>query len=670
MRQSLLSALFAGVLACLPYAVAAQPGADGAARRTDAAREASPLLREVFAAIARNDWQAARERVRDARGPVPVKLVEWLYLRRGSGATFDDYVNFLRANGDWPDADRLRRRAEDAIDSRASAGDVLAWFARHPPRSGDGGLRYAKALFDAGRRPQAAAVLRQAWVERDFSPAAFREIRTQYAQHLRTEDHVRRLDALLWAGRTQSAQAMLPLVPEGERALAEARLGLSALRGGTDRLLARVPARLADDPGLAYERARWRRLKQQPGALDLLDRPRDKLGPRPDKWWTERRVHAQDLLERGYISEAYRLVARHGIPPGGADHAEAEWLAGWIATRLLRDPKEGYPHFARTYEAVNFPISRARFAYWAGRAATAAGDRDGGARWYRAAAQHPETFYGQLAIEQAGDPALARFPADPKPTANERTRFNARELTAAARLLAANDRTDDLLPFVQRLLDIAESPGERVLALDLVAELGRTELQVRAAKLSSQQGRTFYGHAYPTPFRARSEFGVEPALLLAIARQESEFDTEAVSPAGARGLMQLMPATAQDVARSLGLGWRPQALTGDPAYNVRLGDAYLGGLLERYGGSYVLAVAAYNAGPSRVVRWLGIYGDPRGGDVDTIDWIESIPFAETRNYVQRVLEGVAVYRHRLGPERTTLRLQRDLARGGRGDDRS
>jgi len=439
---------------------------------------------------------------------------------------------------------------------------------------------------------------------------------------------------------------------------------------------------MKDDPGLAYERARWRRRAGlNDSALDIIENtphsPSD-LG-RPDKWWDERQLQARRLIRLRHYAEAYRLVKNNGLAPKSelalppspnrpiktkytADFAEAEWMAGWLALVYLKEPEIAYGHFVRMYATVSYPISVARGAYWAGRAAEATGDKKSADRWYQIAARNPTTFYGQLAAEKEGGSKLFRMPQDPKPTADELKAFYQRDLVRVIRAMGAIGEGKWLKPFFMTLLNRSSSTKEQAMIADLAQEVGRVDLGVRAGKYASRDGLVLVDMSYPTTsFPSRTP--LDPALVHALSRQESEFNSKAISPVGARGLMQLMPYTAKKVAGSLDMPYSRARLTSDMDYNVLLGSSYLKSLLREFSGSYILAIAAYNAGEANVRNWLRLYGDPRAGEVDPINWIELIPFAETRNYVQRVLESLQVYRFRLGDgNHMNIQLTADLHR--------
>jgi len=385
------------------------------------------------------------------------------------------------------------------------------------------------------------------------------------------------------------------------------------------------------------------------GARQLLaDRPA--APDRPDKWWFEQRYQIRQAITDGLPEAAYAIASKHGQDTAGR-FAEAEWLAGWLALRFLNRPAVAGKHFSAVFGRVRYPISRARAAYWAGRAAEAAGDREQAAAWFRRAARHPTAFYGQLAARILAAP-LCFSTEEPAAPAAARVRFDARPLAQAARLLGEAGDFETLSVFVAHLSRQAETPAGHLLVSRIGLAYGAPHISVEAAKRASRNGAPLVALAYPLPFGAaeiaRAPDPPETALALALARQESALNPRAVSRSGARGLMQVMPRTAREVSRRLGLRYSRSRLTEDPGYNIALGSAYLSELLQDYGGSHMLALAAYNAGPTRVNRWLQRYGDPRSGAVDPVDWIELVPYPETRNYIQRVLESAVVYRSRLG----------------------
>lgn len=626
-----------------------------------------PAAEAAFKAIQAGDWKAARRLADGAADPLVGKIVRWLdYTRADGGGGFEEISTFIAENPHWPNQTLLQRRAEEAMPASLSEGAVLAWFKDRQPASTDGLIRYGAALLASGDAERGRAVLREAWINANFGGLQERTFYKHFRKLLTAEDHWRRLDRLLWDGRLGPARAMLSKVDPGRRALAEARIILTTNTGGVERALRRIPAELRNDSGLVYERLRWRRRKGLDGpARELLDGAPPNL-VRPEKWWNERAILARRALQDGHVSEAYRMARAHGLAEG-ADLAEAEWLAGWIALRFLGDARDARGHFVAMFKAVNFPVSLARGAYWAGRAAEALKDQTAAEAWYRTAARHPASYYGQLAAVRLEPGRAFSLPAEPLPAPAEFEAFDSHELAGAARILSELGEVDRLRPFVLALSAISESPGWYALTAALARARGRPDVAIAVAKRANRAGSHVVHAGYPTldpPAAAAisGHNGVEMPLVLAVIRQESAFAPEAESPAGAKGLMQLLPATARGVAKELNVPYSPENLIRDPDLNVRLGQSYLRALIEDFAGSYVLALAAYNAGPARARAWMRANGDPRDPAVDVVDWIEMIPFEETRNYVQRVMENLQVYRGRLNETEVALTPEPDRRR--------
>jgi soluble lytic murein transglycosylase len=590
-------------------------------------------------------------------------VLRWLELQQPrSGASFEDLAAFIDANPDWPMQDILMRRAEEALVERTDDSLVLAWFALRGPGTADGAMRYAEALFRAGDKPKAIATVKEAWRSGGFGSKQEAAFLKRYRQYLTGDDHARRLDKMIWDARYDEARRVMKLVDANTRALADARIRLANMSGGVDGALKKVPESLQKDPGLLFERMRWRRRKGQvEGALEIARNGPKDLG-RPDIWWPEREYLARKAVSAGKMSEAYKIVREHHLT-GGAGLAEAEFLSGWIALRYQKDSKAALAHFTRLYENARFPVTQARGAYWAGRAAEAAGDRKSAQAWYHKAALFPITFYGQLGLDKLDAGARPAWPTTPQASAADRRTFEQSELTRVARLLNELGAYDRVKPFILRHVTTAKSPAQHALAGELAMALDRPDLAVSAAKRSSQAaGVMLPEYGWPVSAAVMGD-SPERALIHATVRQESAFEVQAVSRAGARGMMQLMPATAKSIARSLGLPHSDHRLLNDPHYNIRIGRTYLGRLIDEFDGSYVLALAAYNAGPARARQWMRENGDPRRANVDVIDWIELISFEETRNYVQRVLENLQVYRQVLGDPNRSQGIGKDLRRG-------
>lgn len=623
-------------------------------------------MRRAFAAVDAGRWEAAHAAA--AGHAVGAKIIRWLDIQRpGGGYGFDATAQFLADNPDWPLPEILLRRAEEQI---AAVGDdrrVRDWFGSRKPITSFGAIRLAEALDRGGDKTAAAALARETWIAMPLTDRQEQELPQRFAGAIGARERWLRLDRLIWERRLGEAQRLLPLIDAGRRALAETRIKLAREADDAPDAVARLPAETAKDPGLAYERARFnRRQGFDDAALAIHRQAGGDLG-RPDIWWRERELIVRRMLREGREREAYDLARRHGTrPEHGQAHAEAMFLTGWIALRRLNDPAAALPSFAGLFAAARFPVTQARGAYWAGRAAEAAGDAAIARDWYLRATRYDVTYYGQL--------ALLRLPEETRPpiagvatlSSEERAQFDRSELVRAARLLADVEEHDRVKHFVRRLVDVAETPGHHRAASQLAMGLGRPDLAVSAAKRSAQRaGVMIADEGWPT-IRVPDGDRPEPALVLATIRQESAFEADAVSHAGARGLMQLMPATARMVASKLGRGDHSlPKLIADPGYNMLLGRTYLAGLLDDYNGSHFLALAAYNAGPGRAAQWIRDNGDPRATNIDPIDWVELISIEETRNYVQRVTENLNVYRRKLGSRTWFSQMEREFKASAR-----
>ena len=585
-----------------------------------------------------------------AQDRFPRKGLLWLYIQdKRNKLSFEEIAAFVAQNPRWPRQARLALRAEDKIDDQTAAAAVAGWFATRDPKTLNGLRQLVRAYGETGRADRIPDTVRRAWVDLDLPGGDEHAFRKDFRRHLRPEDNTARLERLLWAGKTRLAARQARRMPEPERRLAEARIALRTFAGGVDRAIARVPANLQNDPGLIFERTRWRRRKgRDEPAADLLLSAEIDPGAYASQWWRERGILARRALRAGKISQAYQLAATHGAA-GGFPLADAEWLAGWIALRFLDDPLLAFPHFQRMYHKVSFPVSLSRAAYWAGRAAQAAGKSGIAGQWYATAAKHGGSFYGQMAAAHLQPRYRPPLPVEPTPIRLERTRFEERELVRMIRVLSASRADRTVRKLIRHLADIFETKLDYALLADLADDLGRPHDAVYAARQSIKKGILLSRSGYPVVPLDRG-IGLGPDVVFGVIRQESGFERGAESSAGARGLMQLMPATAKAVARQQNLPYRKASLTGDHHYNIALGSAYLKGLIDRFDGSLVLALAGYNAGPHRARTWVRQFGDPRDSVHATLDWIEMIPFEETRNYVQRVLENITVYRQRLTGE--------------------
>ncbi len=616
-------------------------------------------------------WMEVRTFARQITDPTAKAILEWLrFQKEGAGSTVAEIVSFQERYPHWPRQDRMSRRAEEALtDYPMADADVIAWFATRDPLTGEGKVRLGEALLNSGQQIEGATWIQRAWVDHQFSRSREAEILKKYGSHLPPQAHEDRLNRLIWEQRFSDGRRMLQLVDAEARALADARLKLASRSRGAESAVTRVPASLRTDAGLLFDHARYlrRRGQEQTAIPLLLTAPTATHSiARPDRAWTERKILARKALAEGHYQEAYGLATGHGHEKGVA-FAEGEFLAGWIALQYLNDANRAFVHFQTLESRVTTPISKSRGSYWMGRAAEARGRAEEARGYYQQASSHPTTFYGQLATSRlsTGGKARIQLPAAPTPTAAHSGTLAASDMVRAFELLNEAGETGLARSFVIELAKTLPDATALAALADLMVERDLPNFSVRVAKIAAGRGISLPERSYPTavlPSFRQVGKPVEPALVYGLSRQESEFNPRAVSHAGARGLMQLMPRTARAVARQIGVPYRRSSLTEDPSYNATLGSAHLSDLLDDFAGSYIMTIAAYNAGAHRVSQWVERYGDPRDPAVDPIDWMENIPFTETRNYVQRVIENVQVYRARFNGQAADLRIEQDIAR--------
>jgi len=624
------------------------PAAPGA--MAQAIAPGKPLTEAEAAALAAAFKAIDEERYADARPAVAnfgnallAEIVDWSVLRAApkADADFASTWRFLREHPDWPEPEALRRRAEDRITADTPLDDVWRYFTAFPPLTSAGTMRRLDAASVVSPKdvPRLAS---ESWRDATFKASDETEFLNRYGQYLSDEDQVARFDRILREGRPQIARDLLSKLPPAYRPIAEARLAMATRAADAVTILRGVPAATLAEPTIRLEQVAWLR---RTGKLDQARALLAQSAPnQSDAWWNERQQVARDLLAAGRAADAYAIVSRHGQLKGVA-FAEAEFLAGWIALRHLKKPAEGLKHFQTLYDGVSTAVSRSRAAYWLGRSYEASGRAKEAHEWYARAADYGQTFYGQLAARKLPRGA-ARLPTDPVASQADLQALSSRELVTVARYIGQSGYSERTRPFLLKLAQAVSGPGETLLLANLAIELKRPDVALTIARHATASGVTLFDTSFPVVDLGATG-SIERALALAVTRQESAFNAAAVSPSGALGLMQLMPGTARDVAGRLGLPFVQSKLTADPSYNVTLGSQYLAEMLQRFGGSYELALAAYNAGPNRVARWLQTIGDPRGGKIDMVDWIEMIPLRETRNYVERIMESVGVYRDRL-----------------------
>ena len=632
--------------------------------RSDAER-----TRLGLAAARDSNWTAVRAYRGSITDPVARKLLLWRMADSSlSDAGFDELNQALEELAGWPALNGLKVRAEEAIsDSALSAASRIAWLEASGPISGEGKIALAEAYFSSGRRADGEAMVKSAWHSHSFFISRQSEIARQYSEILDTEDHIIRTDYLLWTSQRSAASAMKSYLPSDWDRLVDARIALATGAAGVDTKINAVPASLQADAGLLYERSKWRRRRgrwEDARPLLLEIDPRGVSDIALSNIWDEKNLHLRRTIRDEEFQVGYDLSATNGLA-SGVDFAEGEFNAGWLALRYLDRADLALAHFQTLEAGVGSPISKSRAQYWTGEALTALNRPEEAREAYERAAEHMTTFYGQRAIERLGIETID-LPPVITPTTEDRAQFEGLELVKALRILAEAGEDYQFRRISYHLDDLLTTAVEYELLYDLAEGYHLTQAGVRGAKAGLGQGLVPTRAAYPLfPFDMPEDPGgsAEAAIVIALSRQESELNSRAISSARAYGLMQMLDGTAREQARREGEPYRRSWLLDDPEYNVTLGRAHLGDLIDRFDGSYILAIAGYNAGASRPARWITEYGDPRRGEIDPIDFIESIPFSETRNYVQRVLENTQVYRSRLNGGSAPLRLDEDLSRG-------
>lgn len=590
-------------------------------------------------------------------------LAEWRRLRSSDGYAFADYARFIMANPGWPGETALRRAAQRMMRPGEDTATVLGFFQTTKPTTGNGHARLAEALAASGRADEALAAARDALASADLDAYDEAGLMNRFSGKLSFADFDRRVDALLIGRKPSDATRMLYYASPARKAAFAARIALQTRAPDAESQYGGVAAQVATDAGLLMERARYlREAGSEASARALMAQPHN-FTARPAN--AEAYLDLANTLARGaaadrqyqtafniarQVDDVFPAGAQIAMQPLGVrdDYTNLTWIGGEVALVYLNRPADAVALFDRYSRGGRSLQVMTKGAYWAGRAATTAGQLTSATNWFERAAAVPESFYGQLALERLGRsvPAPAVLPAALASDA-QRAQFQRKGLVRAVRALGANGRRDEQGLFLRALSEAASDDNERVLTAELSQAIGRPDLAVWTARSARIQGATFYYRpAFPAYSIAAS--GRNWSLAHGITRQESSFDLSAVSGAGARGMMQLMLPTAREQADKMGVGYEPSRLTSDAAYNMMLGSAYFARLVDKWDGSYPLAVASYNAGAGNVRKWINAYGDPRQPGVDVIRWIENIPFTETRGYVQRVLENSVVY-DRLNP---------------------
>ena len=645
---------------------ARKPPAPAAVAATSSTSQAdTDALENVIDLVRKHKPADATQAEAAISDPVAKKLAEWIILRSDdNGASVERYRAFIAANPSWPSQTFLRRRIEAALwDDHREDATVWAWFENESPLSAKGKFALARTMIARGDRANAERLVRDAWRNDTISEDTESTALDLFGALLTPGDHKARMDLLLYGSEHEAALRAAKRLGANQVALAKARIAAYRKASNTRALLGAVPSELHGDPGYLFSKIQLLRREEKfaEAAQLMLSAPKD-----PgrlynlDEWWIERRLLSRKMLDIGEHRTAYLIARDAALPARDIYKTEQEFTAGWIALRFLTDPATAAQHFARIGVGSANPTALARAGYWQGRAAEAAGRSQDARAAYTAAAAQSTSYYGQLARAKLGLPQIGLNGAP----AGRGRGIERLEIVRAVQLLYGLDEREIAVPI---FADLGENgdPDALVGLGELASRHGDARSMLLLGKAALNRGLPFDFYAYPVtgipPFKSIGP-EVEQSIVFAIARQESAFNPAVVSPAQAYGLMQVTPDAGKYVCKKYGASFDLGRLKTDPVYNAALGAAELGGLIEDYRGSYIMTFAAYNAGRGSVKKWIERYGDPRDPKVDAVDWVELIPFSETRNYVQRIMENLQVYRARFGGG-TKLQIEADLHRG-------
>ena len=602
----------------------------------------------VFDAIKKQKWSKAKKIAN--QDTTLIKLVDWYFLNQNKNPKFFQKTNeFIIRNPDWPKKEFLRKKNEMFIGSKWNNNKIINYFDLYPPLTTKGAVNYVDALRKKNGINNVKNLASKIWIERNFSKTQSKDFYKKYKKILTPNDHLKRIDRLTWVGRSYEARRMLPIINKNYRNLYSAKIVLRRREGNADSVVSRVPRNLKKNEGLIFERLRWRRKTR------LYDTAFELIDPLPNnlkyekKWWYETSILIRKFIERKKYQKAYKL-AKDFSGKSTKYTSESEWLAGWIGYNFLNLKSEIYiNHFLNSYENTNHRGEKAKSAYWVGKSYKKIGNEEQSTIWFETAAKEVTEFYGQLSFDQIKKNNVTLIENQElygkSLITKEDLKLMETSLYKATEIVLLYSNRNTAKKFFSALLEFCKKPGE----FQLVARLGensrRVDLAIKASNKAFGKNINLYHFGYPTvSFKLTP--GLEKELVYAVIRQESIFDAKAHSRAGARGLMQLMPATAKKVSKKINLKYSKSSLKTNPQYNVALGSFYLKSLIENYNGSYLLALVGYNAGPRNAGKWIKKFGDPRKKNVDPISWIEQIPIKETRLYVKKVLSNLQVYRQK------------------------
>ena len=610
------------------------------------------IAKKSIQAMEKSQWTTALKNSKNAKDKSIYNFIQWRHLlTTGNQATFYDYMTFIQNNKDYPRISRIKYLAEQKLSTdKISPKKIINWFGVDEPLSGYGMLVLGESFIQTGDSEKGIALIKRGWITAELSRASMKSLSKKYRKYLDSKDYINRADYLAWENKYWDLKRMLPYLPKDYQLLYTARQILMSKSYGVDQAIKNVPQKFKNDAGLNHDRLKWRRKRGRiDSSLEILSSIKNNKDylVRPDKWWVERAIMTRALIYKNKYETAYKVASQHSLDKG-SEFAEAEWLSGWIALSFLNDPILAVDHFNNFYQNVSYPISLARGAYWLGRSYEKIGDKRQSEDWYREATKYLTTYYGQLAFLKINPSQNFELEEQANVKDEYRKYFYNKELVKITHLLNELNKDKYTKNILRHLANDNIASGSEILAAELATNISRYDFAIQVSKLASYEKRFHNTFNYPiisVPQYVNGRKIPETAFILSLIRQESEFDMRANSHVGAQGLMQIMPYTAKLVAKQAKLPYSKSRLTSDPEYNINLGSHYIAGLILQYDGAYPFATAAYNAGPKRVKHWKKINKDPQKKQIDFVDWVELIPFKETRNYVQRVMENYNVYRY-------------------------
>ena len=600
----------------------------------------------------KSKWTKALSAAKKAKDKSIYNFIQWKHLlTRGNKASYYDYKLFIDKNPNYPRINRIKYLSEHKLSTeRISPKQIVIWFDNDEPFSGYGKMILGESLISRGSSSKGLNLIKEGWITAELSKSDLKYFRKKYKKYLNSDDYIKRADYLAWENKYWDLKRILRYLPKDYQRLYNARQLLMSKSYGVDSAISKVPDKLKNDAGLNYDRLKWRRKRGRvDGSLEILLKVKNtkKYLVRPDKWWVERSILSRSLIYKKKYTLAYKIASKHALTEG-PEFAEAEWMSGWIALSFLNDPIIAIDHFNNFYNNVGYPISLSRGAYWLGLSYEKIGNKDLSYDWYKKASKFLTTYYGQLAYLKIYPNKNFSLNEIPEVNVKYKKTFHEKDLVKIVYLLDELNKDKYTKDILKHLANENIENGSEILSAKLATNISRYDFAIQIAKIASYQKRFINNYNYPiisTPRYVNKRKIPDPAFILSVIRQESEFDMEANSHAGAKGLMQLMTYTARIVAKQAKLLYSKSRLTKDPDYNINLGSFYIAGLILEFEGSYPFAIAAYNAGPKRVRYWKKINKNPQKKQIDYVNWIELIKFKETRNYVQRVLENYNVYRY-------------------------